>query len=101
MDFSFQLRRAMETGKVLLGFRQTEKSLLNGRAKLIIVSLNPPEREKRRILHLAKLAGIPVYSFPGTSIELGYTAGKPFRVSFIAVEDPGDSEILRIAEEKA
>ncbi len=91
----------METGRVYLGFRQAEKSLLNGKAKLVIVSSNSPERERRRILHLAKIGKVPVYSYPGTSIELGYSAGKPFRVSFIVIEDPGDSEILKIVEEKA
>jgi len=100
MDLRFQIRRAMETGKVLLGYRESEKSLLNGRAKLIILASNAPEQERLRIQHLAKVGNVPIYVFPGTSIELGQTCGKPFTVSVLAVEDAGDSRILEIIQEE-
>ena len=99
MDLSFQLRRAMETGRVFLGYRQTEKSMLNGRAKLVIVAFNAPAPERERVEYLAKAGKIPLYRFPGTSLELGELAGKPFAVSFIVVEDAGDSSILELVKE--
>lgn len=99
MNISFQLRRAMETGDVKLGFRQAEKSLLNGRSKLIILASNVPERIKLRILHLASLSKTPVYTFPGTSLELGELVGRPHFVAVISVDNPGDSSILDLAKE--
>ena len=99
MDISFQLRRAMETGDVKVGFRQAEKSLLNGRSKLIIIAERIPERIKLRITHLAKIAGVPVYVFRGGSLDLGEVSGRPHFVSVISIDDPGDSSILELAKE--
>ncbi|MDN5358569.1 MAG: large subunit ribosomal protein L30e [Candidatus Diapherotrites archaeon] len=100
MDLRFQIRRAMETGKVLLGYRESEKSLMNGRAKLIILASNAPREEAYRIQYLAKVGSVPLYRFPGTTIELGQVCGKPFAVSVLAVEDAGDSSILDLAKEE-
>jgi large subunit ribosomal protein L30e len=100
MDIRFQVRRAMDTGRVLLGFRQTEKSLLNGNAKLIILARNAPEVERERIEYLAKVGGVPVYHFDGTTVDLGHVCGKPFAVSMLVVEDAGDSSILELAQEE-
>ncbi len=100
MDIRFQIRRAMDTGRVLLGYRQTEKSLLNGAAKLVIVASNAPAREAERIDYLAKVGGVPIYRFSGSSVDLGHVCGKPFVVSMLVVEDPGDSSILDLAKEE-
>lgn len=100
MDLRFQIRRAMETGRVVLGYRESEKSLLNGRAKLIILASNAPREEAHRIQYLAKVGGIPLYRFAGTTLELGQVCGKPFTVSVLAVEDAGDSSILDIVKEE-
>ncbi|NPA86962.1 MAG: 50S ribosomal protein L30e [Candidatus Diapherotrites archaeon] len=99
MDIGFQLKRAMETGDVKLGFRSVEKSLLNGRSKLIIMAERVPERIKMRITHLAKVANVPVYVFKGGSLDLGELAGRPHFVAVISIDDPGDSSILELAKE--
>ena len=99
MDVAFQLRRAIETGDVKIGFRQAEKSLLNGRSKLIIIAEKAPARIKLRIKHLAKVANVPVYEFKGGSLDLGELAGRPHFVAVISVDDPGDSSILELAKE--
>ena len=99
MDLSFQLRRAMQTGDVKIGFRSVEKSLLNGRSKLIIMAERIPQRIRMRIEHLAKIAKVPVYTFKGGSLDLGEVAGRPHFVAVISVDDPGDSSILELAKE--
>ena len=99
MDLGFQLKRAMKTGDVKIGFRSVEKSLLNGRSKLIIIADNTPERLKHRVIHLAKVGKVPVYQFKGGSLDLGEVVGRPHFVSVISVDDPGDSSILEIAKE--
>ncbi len=99
MDIGFQLRRAMETGDVKVGFRSVEKSLLNGRSKLVIIAEKVPERMKLRIEYLAKIANVPVYVYKGGSLDLGELIGRPHFVSVISVDDPGDSSILELAKE--
>jgi large subunit ribosomal protein L30e len=99
MDLRFQIRRAMDTGRVLLGFRQTEKSLLNGRAQLVIIAANAPQFERERIEYLADVGGVPVYHFEGSTVDPGHVCGKPFSVSMLVVEDAGDSSILELAKE--
>ena len=99
MDVGFQLRRAIETGDVKIGFRSVEKSLLNGKSKLIIMAERVPERMKLRVEHLAKVAKVPVYIFKGGSLDLGELIGRPHFVSVISIDDPGDSSILELAKE--
>ncbi len=101
MDLGFQLKMAMRTGKVNIGFRTSEKSVMNGRAKLVIVASNAPERIRKRMEVLAKAFNVPLYVFEGTSLELGELIGRPHFVAVIAVEDPGESSILEIVKEVA
>lgn len=98
IDIGRELRVAMSTGKVVLGSRQTIKAILHGRAKLVIIAANCPKHIKEDILRYAKLAGVPVFTFPGSSLELGAACGKPFVVAALAVIDPGESEIMVLAE---
>lgn len=100
MDIAFQIQRAIKTGKVYMGFRQSEKSLLNGKARLLIVASNARRDLRDRVEYLARLDGVPVYYFPGTSLELGSVCGRPHAVSVLVVEDPGDSSILEIVKEE-
>lgn len=100
MDLRFQIRRAMETGRVVVGYKESEKSLMNGRAKLIIIASNVPKEDDYRIKYLASVGGVPVYEFGGNTIELGQVCGKPFTVSVLAVEDAGDSSVLDVAKEE-
>ena len=37
-----------------------------------------------------------VYTFEGSSVQLGKACGKPFMVSALAVVNPGESDILSL-----
>ena len=100
MDLRFQIRRAMETGRIVLGYKESEKSLMNGRAKLVILASNASGDEAHRIQYFAKVGEVPIYMYNGTTLELGQVCGKPFTVSMLAVEDVGDSSILEIVREE-
>jgi len=89
-----ELKTALRTGKVVLGARQTIKHLKLGTAKAAIVSAKAPPLVRRDVLYYAKLSGIPVYVYPGSSKELGTLCAKPFVVSALAVIDEGDSRIV-------
>jgi large subunit ribosomal protein L30e len=94
-----ELRMALKTGRVNLGSKSALKELLKGRAKLIILSSNCPERYQEKIEGYAKLVGIPVLRHKKDSVDLGTLCGKPFPVSAIVINEPGDSKILSLVKE--
>ncbi len=86
----------LRTGKVVLGAKETLKLVRLGKAKMAVVAANTPPDKKRDLKYYARLSGIPVYEYPGTSVELGALCGKPYTVSMLAIIDPGDSDILEL-----
>jgi large subunit ribosomal protein L30e len=93
MDFNASLRRAIKTGNVILGQNETEKSIREKKAQLVVVAKNCPQ-EYREIINQNK--ELDVYVFEGSSVQLGMASGKPFMVSALAVVDPGESDILSL-----
>nr|1W41_A Chain A, 50S RIBOSOMAL PROTEIN L30E [Thermococcus celer] len=96
VDFAFELRKAQDTGKIVMGARKSIQYAKMGGAKLIIVARNARPDIKEDIEYYARLSGIPVYEFEGTSVELGTLLGRPHTVSALAVVDPGASRILAL-----
>jgi len=97
-DIEKELVNALKTGTVVLGSRKTLKYVKTGKAKAVIVAANAPPELRSDIVYYAKLGGIPVYVYPGTSVELGAVCGKPFTVASLAILDPGSSRILELIE---
>ncbi len=91
---SKEIRRAVETGKVVFGAKQGEKILIKEKAELIVVSSNATKPVKEKIRHLSDIAGTPVLEFEGTGLELGSVCGKPFTVSVMAIQKAGKSKIM-------
>ncbi|HIH09924.1 MAG TPA: 50S ribosomal protein L30e [Candidatus Diapherotrites archaeon] len=96
MDVAKEIRRAVDTGKVIFGTKESERSLKNGSAKLIIVALNAPKLNTEKLSLFASIAKTPVHNFSGTGLELGSVCGKPFTVSAMTIEDAGKSKVLEI-----
>lgn len=96
IDITRELQVAISTGKVAIGYKSVKDAVLGGRAKMIILAANAPPRIKNDLEYYAKIAGAPIFTFPGSSLELGAAARKPFKISSIAVIDPGQSEILKL-----
>lgn len=101
MDIAFELRKAFETGEVVIGSKRTVQLAKIGGAKLIVVAKNAPKEVRDDIEYYAKLSNIPVHVFDGTSVELGTLLGKPFVVAALAVIEPGESKILALGGGKA
>ena len=93
-----ELRLALSTGKVQLGSKAAVRELRRGRAKLAIVSSNCPREARETINIYGKLSETPVMEHPKDSIDLGTLCGKPFPVSAIVINDPGDSKILDLVK---
>jgi large subunit ribosomal protein L30e len=97
LSLNQSIASAVSTGKCKVGAKASIDALRSGEAKLVVVAANCPGDEKDDITQYAKLKGVRVQQFEGTSWDLGETVGKPFMVSAIAVIEPGDSKILKMA----
>jgi large subunit ribosomal protein L30e len=98
MSLEFEIKRAIETGKVVLGSRQTIKLLANAKCKAVLYARDAPEMIKLDIQKLSRLSGIPAIEVPWDSKQLGIICGRPHVVAAMAIVDPGYSEILKEIE---
>jgi len=97
LSFERELGNLLKTGRYVIGSRKGLKALMRGEAKMVILASNAPPEVRKRAEYYARLAGVPVYVFRGTNIDLGVVAGKPFRISMIVVLDEGSSRILELS----
>ena len=98
IDVSKEIRRAVDTGKVIFGTKQSEKSLKNGSGKLIIIANNTPALVKEKLLSFAESGNTVPYIFEESGIELGSVCGKPFPISVMIIEDARKSKVLEITK---
>jgi len=94
-NISSKLTMVTKSGKYVLGYKQTLKTLRSGKAKLVIISNNTPSLRKSEIEYYAMLAKVGVHEYQGNNLELGTSCGKLFRVAMLSITDPGDSDIIR------
>ncbi|RAP48044.1 MAG: 50S ribosomal protein L30e [Methanosphaera sp. rholeuAM74] len=96
MDIERGIRVAVDTGKVILGSNKSIQAIKLGNGELVVMAANAPKNVKEDIEAYAKLSDMPVYTFEGSSVELGSICGKPFTVTTLVVQEPGDSNILEL-----
>eukprot|EP01056_Protomagalhaensia_sp_Gyna25_P005441 Protomagalhaensia_sp_Gyna_25__5440@NODE_710_length_2798_cov_491_571584_g552_i0_p3_GENE_NODE_710_length_2798_cov_491_571584_g552_i0NODE_710_length_2798_cov_491_571584_g552_i0_p3_ORF_typecomplete_len108_score22_74Ribosomal_L7Ae/PF01248_26/1_8e20_NODE_710_length_2798_cov_491_571584_g552_i020392362 len=94
-SMSSRLQLVMKSGKCALGYKATLKALRSRKAKLVIISANCPSLRRSELEYYAVIAKTGVHEFAGNNTELGTACGRLFRVSCMAVTDPGDSDIIR------
>ena len=99
-NINARLALVMKSGKVALGYRQTIKTLRNGKSKLVIISGNCPPLRKSEIEYYAMLSKTVVHHYQGNNIDLGTACGKYFRVGCLSITDAGDADISSIEESK-
>jgi len=90
-----RLALVMKSGKSVLGYKSTLKSLRQGKAWLIIIAGNCTPLQKSEIEYYAMLAKTGVHHYSGNNADLGTACGKFYRVSCLSITDPGDSDIIR------
>ncbi len=98
IDVNKAIATTVKTGKVLFGVNNAVRNAKTGKAKLIIVASNCPQKTRGDIEYYCRLSNIPVVIYNGTSIDLGVVCRKPFTVSALTVREPGDSDILKLTE---
>jgi len=98
IDINKAITTTVKTGKVLFGAQSAIKTAKTGKAKLIVVAANCPQKTRGDIQYYCKLSHIPMIIYNGTSIELGAVCGKPFMISALTIREQGDSNIIKLAE---
>jgi len=99
IDVDKAIATAVRTGKVVFGVNEAIRSTKIGKARLIVVTSNTPSHIRNDLEYYGKLSQIPVVTYRGNSIDLGMVCGKRFAVATLTVKEPGDSDILKLAEE--
>nr|ALS04410.1 60S ribosomal protein L30 [Acartia pacifica] len=90
-----RLALVMKSGKYVLGYKQTLKTLRKGTSKLVIIANNTPPLRKSEIEYYAMLAKTGVHHYTGDNNELGTACGKYFRVCTLSITDAGDFDTIR------
>ena len=90
-----QLAIVMKSGKTNVGFKNVLKAIREGRAKAIILSNNLPTVRKSLLEYYAVLSKSKTIAYSGNNIDLGTACGKLYRVSCLAIQEEGDSDILQ------
>jgi large subunit ribosomal protein L30e len=84
-------KNIVKNGSVVFGFKQTHNAILNGNAKLVVLSDNCPRFQE--LTSASKQKKIPIYTSKVDSVELGYLCGRAYTVSTFAVLDDGGINI--------
>jgi len=94
MDLKQALQVIDRTGKYIVGYRETVKELYRKKPVLVIASKQAETNMLKTVKMVANSVGVPLLLTDLSPAELGITLRKPFSTSFIAVLDPGASDIL-------
>lgn len=70
-----KLALVIRSGKVVMGYKQTLKSIRNGTSKMVFLSNNCPTVRKTQIEYFAMLAGVSIIHYHGNNVDLGTVVG--------------------------
>merc|ERR1739846_171835 len=93
-----KLQLVMKSGKAVLGYRQTLRTIRAARAKMVIISKNCPALRKSEIEYYCMLSKTFLHHYDGSNTELGTACGRLFRVGCMSITNPGDSDILHMIQ---
>lgn len=96
-----QLTLVIKSGKFALGFKNTMRAIRNGDARAVVLSSNLPLLRRAQLQYLVMVGRIQLIEYNGTNTDLGSACGKLFRLSCLAINEVGDSDILKQKKEKA
>lgn len=96
VEVNKEIRRAVDTGSVVFGYKQCRKELAKNNGEIVIVASNLPKNQKETLIHLAKVEGKKVFEFSENGLALGSICGKPFVISSMIVLNKGKSKVNEI-----
>ncbi len=88
MALQDDLRNLTQKQQLIIGYKETLRSLNKQGVTRILLAANCPKGVKEDIEHLAQLAKVEVEQVDVTNDDLGTLVKKPFAVSVIGVKRP-------------
>lgn len=85
MTIETEIRTAADAKKLLIGAKSVTKKLKFGQLSKVIISSDCPDSMKTTLEQDAKLAGIPLEVWRGSSTELGAICRKPFTAAVVGI----------------
>jgi len=95
------IKIAVKTGKFQIGPKKAMNLVKRGIGRLIITSINCPKAILEDLKTYCRLSDIKIHSYKGSSYDLGFLCGKTYMISVLTILEPGDSDILKLAEQEA
>lgn len=86
MSLEETIKESLARGEVVIGSNKCKKIVKTGKPKLVVLAKNAPEDLSKEIRYNAKVSGIKVEVFDGTSRELGILCGRPYPISILVIK---------------
>jgi ribosomal protein L30E len=96
VDLDRIIRLAIKSKKIFFGSKLAFNLARSGRASLIILASNIPDRLRREITYSSELSGIPLFTYNGTNLDLSLVCGKRFPVSALTIRGTIDPQLRRM-----
>jgi large subunit ribosomal protein L30e len=100
IDIDKAIATVVKTGRVSFGANAALQNAKTGKAKMIILAANCPKGIKEQIEYYGKISNVPVIIYKGASMDMAVVCNKPFIISALSIKEKGDSEILKVLENK-
>ena len=97
-NIDLNLKVVSKTGKIIYGKNQVLRSLRNNKFKMIIIANNCPQELLSELNHYNNLLDdkIFIYTYKGSSWDLGLALAKPYMISILGIFDYGDSSLQKL-----
>jgi len=91
------LKDAMANKKLKTGAKEVQQSIKD--TSLILTSGSLPESTADKIKKLSSENNIPLYKYPGNSVNLGRLCNLTYRTSIISLKNISEDEVASILNE--
>lgn len=86
MALEKDIKKALETKKIVIGAKSVVSALKHAELAEVIAASNCPPNLKADIEHNAKLSQVPLKAFEGNSTDLGSLCVKPFNIAVVGIK---------------
>ena len=86
MTLTEEIQTAIKSGKAVIGYKESIKFIKLNTPKLIVITKNMAENDRKEVEHNAGISGVRLEMFDGSSKELGIICGKPFPVTTVVIK---------------
>lgn len=86
MILTEEIQTAIKSGKAVIGYKESIKFIKLNTPKLIVITKNMAEKDRKDVEHNAGISGVRLEVFDGGSKELGIICGKPFPVTTVVIK---------------